>query len=93
MISETTTYLRKCIVLLILAAFLSTGVSAQSRLSTNEKRLTRNIKVSTIKRITTELASDRFEGRGTLQRGGDMSASWIASQMKAMGLKPLGDNG
>lgn len=93
MISETTTYLRKCIVLLILAAFLSTGVSAQSRLSTDEKRLTRNIKVSTIKRITTELASDRFEGRGTLQRGGDMSASWIASQMKAMGLKPLGDNG
>ena len=39
------------------------------------------------------LADDKLEGRGTLQRGGDMAANWIADQMKAMGLKPLGDNG
>jgi Zn-dependent M28 family amino/carboxypeptidase len=39
------------------------------------------------------LASDQLEGRGTGQRGGDMAASYIASQFASYGLKPAGDNG
>ena len=78
---------------MIIAALLTVNVSAQSTLSSAEKRLTRSISEKTIKQITAELSDDKFEGRGTLQRGGDMAANWIAEQMKAMGLKPLGDNG
>jgi len=66
---------------------------AQSTLSRDEKQLTKAIKQKSIQRFTTELADDKFEGRGTLQRGGDAAAGWIAEQMKKMGLKPLGDNG
>src|SRR5512139_1103842 len=78
---------------IIIAALLTVNVSAQSTLSAAEKRLTRSISEKTIKRITTELSDDKFEGRGTLQRGGDAAANWIAAQMKSMGLKPLGNNG
>ncbi len=78
---------------LFLVSFLVLNVPAQTGLSADEKKLTKSIKIKTIERITKGLADDKLEGRGTLQRGGDMAANWIADQMKAMGLKPLGDNG
>jgi len=78
---------------LFLVSLLVLNVPAQTGLSSDEKKLTKSIKIKTIERITKGLADDKFEGRGTLQRGGDMAANWIADQMKAMGLKPLGDNG
>lgn len=34
------------------------------------------------------LASDLFEGRGTGQRGGDLTVQYLESQVMAMGLKP-----
>jgi hypothetical protein len=39
------------------------------------------------------LSADLLEGRGTGQRGGDIAASYIASQFEIIGLKPAGDNG
>jgi hypothetical protein len=39
------------------------------------------------------LASDKLEGRGTGQRGGDLAASFIADEFKKTGLKPEGDKG
>ncbi|MGZ4834745.1 MAG: M28 family peptidase [Terriglobales bacterium] len=39
------------------------------------------------------LASDLLEGRGTGQRGGDIAAQYIASQLESYGLKPAGDHG
>jgi Zn-dependent M28 family amino/carboxypeptidase len=39
------------------------------------------------------LASDLLEGRGTGQRGGDISAEYIATQFALDGLQPAGDNG
>ena len=39
------------------------------------------------------LASDAFEGRGTGQRGGELTAEYIATQFQLAGLKPAGDNG
>jgi len=38
------------------------------------------------------LASDLLEGRGTGQRGGDIAAEYIATQVSLYGLKPAGDN-
>ncbi len=88
-----TDLVQRTIVGFIVLAALVVNIPAQSGLSAGEKKLTKAIKQKTIQRITTELADDKFEGRGTLQRGGDMAASWIGEQMKKMGLKPLGDNG
>jgi Zn-dependent M28 family amino/carboxypeptidase len=39
------------------------------------------------------LASDKLEGRGMNQKGGDLAAEYIASKFKSYGLKPAGDNG
>lgn len=38
------------------------------------------------------LSSDLLEGRGTGQRGGDVAAHYIATQLELYGLKPAGDN-
>ncbi|HEX5818199.1 MAG TPA: M28 family peptidase [Gemmatimonadales bacterium] len=53
----------------------------------------RRIKLESIREATTTLADDRFEGRGTLQPGGDKAAAWIAARMKTLGLAPGGENG
>jgi Zn-dependent M28 family amino/carboxypeptidase len=39
------------------------------------------------------LASDAFEGRGTGQRGGELTAEYLATQFELAGLKPAGDSG
>ena len=39
------------------------------------------------------LSLDLLEGRGTGQRGGDLAAEYIATQLWLYGLKPAGDNG
>jgi Zn-dependent M28 family amino/carboxypeptidase len=39
------------------------------------------------------LSSDKLEGRGTGQPGGDLAADYIAKQFESYGLKPAGDNG
>jgi Zn-dependent M28 family amino/carboxypeptidase len=39
------------------------------------------------------LASDLLEGRGTGQRGGDIAAEFIATELESYGLRPAGDNG
>ncbi|HVP43998.1 MAG TPA: M28 family peptidase [Terriglobales bacterium] len=39
------------------------------------------------------LASDLLEGRGTGQRGGELAAAYIATQLELYGLKPAGENG
>lgn len=39
------------------------------------------------------LASDKFEGRGPGQAGGELATQYIADQFKSYGLQPAGDNG
>ncbi len=39
------------------------------------------------------LSLDLLEGRGTGQRGGDIAAEYIGTQLAEYGLKPAGDNG
>lgn len=84
--------IRVPLVILVLA-LLSINSIAQSALSSDEKKLTKHITEKNIMQFTAELSDDKLEGRGTLQPGGDRAANWIAGQMKAIGLKPLGVNG
>ena len=64
-----------------------------STLQGNEINLPRYISVESIKSYTKTLSADEMEGRGTLQKGGDKAADWIAQKFTQLGLKPLGDSG
>ena len=44
-------------------------------------------------RLITELASDRYDGRGLGSSGLDLAAELIAGEFAAAGLRPAGDNG
>lgn len=48
---------------------------------------------SDVRRILTTLAADSMEGRRTGTRGADKAASFIAAEMKSLGLEPGGDSG
>jgi hypothetical protein len=49
------------------------------------------VKVETIREVTTALASEEMQGRGTMQPGGERAARYIADRFSKLGLKPLGD--
>jgi Zn-dependent M28 family amino/carboxypeptidase len=52
-----------------------------------------SIDAERIRATVKELADDKYQGRGTGQRGGDQAADWIAQQFKSYGLQPAGDQG
>lgn len=88
---------QKLLAILLASTLIAVQVFAQTAtapaLSSSEQSLTKAISVKEIERFTTALAADEMEGRGTMQPGGEKAAKWLADQMKAIGLKPLGENG
>ncbi len=62
--------------------------SYAQKLNKQERKVLKDITTS-----ITYLASDQLEGRLTGSEGEKLSAEYIAAEFKAMGLKPLGDNG
>jgi len=84
---------QKVLSALMLTVFLFGQSFAQTTLSATEKELADKINIATIKEITTALAADDMQGRGTMQPGGDKAANWIADRFQKLGLKPLGDKG
>ena len=69
-------------VLLLLSA---TSLSAQAKASRADR--------VNVERILRTLAHDSMEGRGTATPGEERAARFIASEMKKIGLKPMGDDG
>jgi hypothetical protein len=55
----------------------------------NHKR----IKLEDMREWLAYLASDQLEGRATFSEGLGLAAAYIAEQLKAIGVKPAGDNG
>jgi len=51
------------------------------------------ISAERIREHTKFLSSDRLEGRGVGQPGGDLATEYLASQLAMAGAKPAGDNG
>lgn len=71
-----------------------TGVAtAPATLTSAERKATAQVKLKTIREITTKLSSNEFEGRGTAQPGADKAAAYLAKRFAKLGLKPAGDNG
>lgn len=56
--------------------------------STDEKRLTGAVSADSMRGDVSFLASDLLEGRDTPSRGLEIAAEYLASQFRAMGLKP-----
>lgn len=64
-----------------------------STLSAVEREASARVKVETIRDVTSALASDEMQGRGTASPGGEKAARYLADQFAKLGLKPLGDAG
>lgn len=81
------------------AAFLagvfaaSAAQAAEPALSPVQSQLLSSISADAMRGHLSFLASDALEGRGTPSRGLDIAAEYIASQFRAAGLEPLGDDG
>jgi hypothetical protein len=66
---------------------------AAATLTSDERKAAAQVKLETIRDLTTTLSSKEFEGRGTAQPGGDRAAQYLADRFAKLGLKPGGDNG
>lgn len=53
----------------------------------------KSISAADLKTWLTQISSDDFEGRATFTEGLGLAASYIASELRAMGVKPGGDHG
>ncbi|HEV7472684.1 MAG TPA: M28 family peptidase [Pyrinomonadaceae bacterium] len=76
----------------------SSGAAAPARkaaatLTASEQKAAARVKLETIREVTTELSSPKFEGRGTGQPGADRAAQYLADRFAKLGLKPAGENG
>jgi Zn-dependent M28 family amino/carboxypeptidase len=94
--------MRATVIVLFLLCFLSIIVPAQSahKHASDQARLPgaafaalQKIDPERIRAHVRFLSHDLLEGRGTGQRGGDISAEYIGTQFALYGLKPVGDNG
>jgi hypothetical protein len=91
------TFRREFLAALLAVLLLSSAVlpraqqtTANTILSAEERDLSANVKVETIKEVTAALSSAEMQGRGTMQAGGDRAAEYIAQRFAKLGLKPLG---
>ncbi|WP_282276477.1 hypothetical protein [Stenotrophomonas sp. PS02297] len=74
--------------------FAAAGAQAdEPRLPPAQAQLLASISADAMRGHLSFLASDALEGRGTPSRGLDIAAEYIASQFRAAGLEPLGDDG
>ena len=91
-VTETTKKRIICFMRNSTSAFISillmSHFSNAQKLNKQERKVLKDITTS-----ITYLASDQLEGRLTGSEGEKLSAEYIAAEFKAMGLKPLGDNG
>ncbi len=78
---------------LLVITFGGQSFAQIAEFSNVEKEIANGITVASIRDLTTALAADDMQGRGTMQPGGEKAANWIADRFQKLGLKPLGDKG
>ena len=71
-----------------LAALVIAPVSSRAQSAGPPK-----VSMAQVRRLESALADDSMEGRLTGSRGGARAARFIAGEMKAIGLRPMGDSG
>jgi len=75
------------------AADLATDPAQELKFTPDVTAAMQSIDPERIRAHVKFLSDDLLEGRGTGTRGGDIAASYIATQFALYGLKPAGDNG
>lgn len=83
--------MRVALVATLFVAFVAQA--DEPRLPPEQAQLLDAISADAMRGHLSFLASDALEGRGTPSRGLDIAAEYIASQFRAAGLEPLGDDG
>jgi hypothetical protein len=78
----------RVLVIATFAAFAIAPLPARAQAGAAPK-----VSSATVRRLESALADDSMEGRLTGSPGGARAARFIASEMKAIGLRPLGDSG
>jgi hypothetical protein len=81
--------------LLLLTLVLQSSVLAQTsvKITGKEQKMAKAITQEQLKDYLYFIASDEMEGRNTPSRGLDLTAKFIAMQLKHWNVKPAGDNG
>lgn len=64
-----------------------------STLTPTESEAVKRVTSAIVRRVTTELSSEKMQGRGTAQAGGATAADYLAGEFSKLNLKPLGDGG
>lgn len=71
----------------------SASSKTRAALPNSEREAVGRLREETLREVTTILASNDMEGRGTAQPGGIKASQYLANQFAKLGLKPLGDSG
>jgi len=71
----------------------ATASQLASTLTPQEREAAAHVSADVIREVTSALASNEMQGRGTGQPGGDKAAAYLADQFNRLKLKPLGDGG
>ena len=75
----------------VIATFAALAIAPVT--SRAQSGATAKVRSSEVRRLESALADDSMEGRLTGSPGGARAARFIANQMKAIGLRPMGDSG
>ncbi|MBE0660643.1 MAG: M20/M25/M40 family metallo-hydrolase [Bryobacteraceae bacterium] len=78
---------------LMLAPCLFAQKAVQPKPSPDEAKLIRAVSADSMRGDVSFLASDLLEGRDTPSRGLEIAAEYLASQFRALGMKPAGTEG
>ncbi len=75
------------------AGMLASTVTPAGAMGALASRDTGVVREADVRRLLTVLAADSLEGRRTGEPGAEKAARYIAAEMKAIGLRPMGDSG
>jgi hypothetical protein len=88
-----TSNLKRSILAAGIALAVMTGVVARPTAEAAGASGVATITPAALKTWLTAISSDEFEGRATFSEGLGLAAAYLAGELKAMGVKPGGDNG
>jgi Zn-dependent M28 family amino/carboxypeptidase len=86
--------MRILIALLSLAALIIAQTAPNvTGLSPAAQQAMNGIDAEKIRATVKEISDDKYQGRGTGQKGGDMAADWLAQRFQSYHLEPAGEHG
>lgn len=82
-----------CLLLLAAACGPTVDDKSTAGLRAGADPAARAIDADTLREVIAEIASDKYEGRGTASRGGELAIDYLSSRLAAIGYRPGGPGG